>query len=120
MKILLIIPCYNEGKNIRKVSDSILRYNNSHEQKYDALFVNDGSLDNTEQELCLCKCNHVTLIQNLGIGGAVQTGYKYAFEHNYDIAVQMDGDGQHDVNCVENIITPIRGGGIACYRLSLC
>lgn len=109
-KILLIIPSYNEEKNIKKLFDSICQYNDSHEQKYDVLFINDGSKDNTEQQLCLYDCNHVTLIQNLGIGGAVQTGYKYALEHNYDIAIQMDGDGQHDVNCVENIIRPIQEG----------
>ena len=53
---------------------------------------------------------HINLIHNLGIGGAVQTGYKYAFYNNYDIAVQFDGDGQHDVNYVKNIIDPILDG----------
>lgn len=110
LKILLIIPSYNEEKNVKKVFDTVCGYNDSHEQKYDALFINDGSKDNTEQELCLYGCEHITLIQNLGIGGAVQTGYKYALEHNYDIAVQMDGDGQHDINCVETVIKPILNG----------
>ena len=50
------------------------------------------------------------MIRNLGIGGAVQTGYKYALENGYDIAVQYDGDGQHDVNYVKNIIEPIEKG----------
>ncbi len=109
-KILLIIPSYNEEKNVKKVVDSICNYNDSHDQKYDALFINDGSKDNTEKELCLYNCNHVTLIQNLGIGGAVQTGYKYALDHNYDIAIQMDGDGQHDINYVKHIIKPIQDG----------
>lgn len=107
MKVLLIIPSYNEEKNVKKVHDMIETYNQSHEQKFDALFVNDGSKDNTEKELCANSCNHVLLVQNLGIGGAVQTGYKYALEHDYDIAVQMDGDGQHDINYVQTIIDPI-------------
>ena len=54
--------------------------------------------------------NHIKLINNLGIGGAVQTGYKYALDNGYDIAIQFDGDGQHDVRYVENIIKPIEGG----------
>ena len=54
--------------------------------------------------------NHINLIQNLGIGGAVQTGYKYAYYNGYDIAVQFDGDGQHDVNYVKNICQPIIDG----------
>lgn len=70
--------------------------------------MNDGSKDKTEK---ICKENnipYISLIHNLGIGGAVQTGYKYAYEHGYDVAVQFDGDGQHDVRYVENIIKPIK------------
>ena len=53
---------------------------------------------------------HINLIHNLGIGGAVQTGYKYALEHDYDIAIQFDGDGQHDVRYVKKLIKPILDG----------
>ena len=53
---------------------------------------------------------NINLIRNLGIGGAVQTGYKYAFQHNYDIAIQFDGDGQHDINYVSKICKPIIEG----------
>ena len=107
MKVLLIIPSYNEEKNVRHVYESICSFNMTSGQKYSYVFINDGSKDNTECELKIYAANHITLVQNLGIGGAVQTGYKYAYENGYDIAIQMDGDGQHDINCVKNIIEPI-------------
>lgn len=107
MKVLLIIPSYNEEKNVRKVYDGICSFNEENTYRYHYVFINDGSKDNTESELNLCNANHITLIQNLGIGGAVQTGYKYAYENDYDVAVQMDGDGQHDIHYVRNIIEPI-------------
>ena len=106
-KILLIIPAYNEEANILTVCNSIIDYNKKSKLKYDYIVINDGSKDNTEKILNESKLNHIKLINNLGIGGAVQTGYKYALENDYDIAVQFDGDGQHDVNYVENIIKPI-------------
>lgn len=102
MRILLIIPAYNEENNIKSTVDNIK--NNSN---YDYIVINDGSRDNTEKILNENNINHIKLIENLGIGGAVQTGYKYALENNYDIAVQFDGDGQHDVNYVEKICEPI-------------
>ena len=106
-KILLIIPAYNESENILSVYKNIVQYNNKNKQNYDILVINDGSTDNTEEILCDNNINHIKLIHNLGIGGAVQTGYKFALENNYDIAVQFDGDGQHDVKYVEKIIEPI-------------
>ena len=106
-KILLIIPAYNESENILSVYKNIVQYNNKNKQNYDILVINDGSTDNTEEILCDNNINHIKLIHNLGIGGAVQTGYKFALENNYDIAVQFDGDGQHDVKYVKNIIEPI-------------
>lgn len=107
MKILLVIPCFNEEKNVKTVHDSICTFNTRCACSYHHVFINDGSQDDTEQELKKCGANYITLIENLGIGGAVQTGYKYAYENGYDIAVQMDGDGQHDIRCVQNIIEPL-------------
>ena len=78
--------------------------------QYDCIVINDGSTDKTKKILEDNNIPHINLIHNLGIGGAVQTGYKYAFYNNYDIAVQFDGDGQHDVNYVKNIIDPILDG----------
>ena len=107
MKILLIIPAYNEEENILKTYTKIKEYNKKYKTNYDMIVINDGSTDNTKKILKENNIPHINLIHNLGIGGAVQTGYKYAYENNYDIAVQFDGDGQHDVRYVEKIIKPI-------------
>jgi glycosyltransferase involved in cell wall biosynthesis len=107
MKILLIIPAYNEEDNILTVCNIIKEYNKKTNQKLDYVVINDGSKDNTLKILQDNNLNCIDLIRNLGIGGAVQTGYKYAFENNYDIAIQFDGDGQHDINYVKKICEPI-------------
>lgn len=110
MKILLIIPAYNEQENIKNVCLNIEEYNKKNETKVDYVVINDGSKDNTLKILQENNFNHINLVHNLGIGGAVQTGYKYAYENNYDIAIQFDGDGQHDINCVPKITKPIIDG----------
>ena len=113
-KILIIIPCYNEEENILNVYQSIMKYNKENHTNYDVIVINDGSVDNTESILNDNHIKHIKLVHNLGIGGAVQTGYKYAseyaYENNYDIAVQFDGDGQHNVEYVKNIVEPIIKG----------
>ncbi len=105
-KILLIIPAYNEEENILKVCKKIKEF----DQNLDYVVINDGSKDNTLKILQENNLNHINLIHNLGIGGAVQTGYKYAYENNYDIAIQFDGDGQHDVSYVSQICEPLISG----------
>lgn len=106
-KILLVIPAYNEEESILKVVNKIYDYNKENNTNYSVVVINDGSKDKTEEILCENKINHIKLINNLGIGGAVQTGYKYARENDYDVAVQFDGDGQHDIRYVRDIIKPI-------------
>lgn len=106
-KVLLIIPAYNEEDNILKTYKEIKKYNKENNTNYDCIIINDGSKDKTGLILDENNIPHIDLIHNLGIGGAVQTGYKYAYYNNYDIAVQYDGDGQHDINYVKNIIEPI-------------
>lgn len=106
MKVLLIIPAYNEEENILNTCNKIKEFSD----EIDFIVINDGSTDNTLKILQENNINHINLINNLGIGGAVQTGYKYAYEKGYDIAIQFDGDGQHDVNYVPNICTPIIEG----------
>ena len=101
-KILLIIPAYNEQDNILKVAKLIKTNKN-----LDYIIINDGSSDLTGYICDNNKLNHIDLIHNLGIGGAVQTGYKYAYENNYDIAIQFDGDGQHDIKYIDDLIKPI-------------
>ncbi len=102
-KVLLIIPAYNEEENILKTCNKIKEEN----KDLDFIVINDGSKDSTLEILKKNNLPHINLIHNLGIGGAVQTGYKYALEHDYDIAIQFDGDGQHDVRYVKKLIKPI-------------
>lgn len=109
-KVLIIIPAFNEEENILNTYNSIMNYNKKNKTKYDVIIINDCSTDNTKKILEKNSIPYVNLIHNLGIGGAVQTGYKYAYDNNYDIAVQFDGDGQHDVNYISDIITPILNG----------
>lgn len=106
-KIILVIPAYNEEESILDTYKTIENYNKKNKTNLDVIVINDGSKDNTRLVLEKNNIPHINLIYNLGIGGAVQTGYKYAKENNYDIAVQFDGDGQHDINYIENIVNPI-------------
>lgn len=106
MKVLLIIPAYNEEENILETVNKIKEYS----EEIDYVVVNDGSTDNTEKVLVENNINYIKLVNNLGIGGAVQTGYKYAYENQYDIAIQFDGDGQHDVTYVPKICEPLLNG----------
>lgn len=106
VRSLIIIPAYNEEGNIKSVVNDIRK---SHPEM-DYLIVNDGSTDDTER---ICKLNHFRFISlpiNLGIGGAVQAGYRYALQNDYDIAIQMDGDGQHDSQYLDRLIEPIVTG----------
>lgn len=101
MKKLIIIPAYNEEANIESTVESILR----DAPEFDYVIINDCSKDRT-RHICEEKgYNVVNLPINLGIGGAVQTGYKYAVRNGYDMAVQVDGDGQHDPQFLEEMAT---------------
>jgi len=91
-KILIIVPAYNEADQIKQVIKDI----QTHAPLADIAVVNDGSTDHTLAQVMQSDVIVLNLPYNLGIGGAVQTGYRYAFDHQYDIAVQIDGDGQHD------------------------
>ena len=91
-RVLVIIPAYNEEENIVQTVNEVKRK----VPDFDYVVINDCSKDST---LKLCLENEINVINlpiNLGIGGAVQTGYKYAMQNGYDYAVQVDGDGQHD------------------------
>lgn len=94
MKKLVIIPAYNEAGNIEKTVRDVME----HAKGFDFVIINDCSGDNT-LEICRERGYPViSLPVNLGIGGGVQTGYLYALRNGYDIAVQFDGDGQHDAS----------------------
>lgn len=104
--ILVIIPVYNEEVSILGVVDDL----NANAPYADYIVVNDGSTDGTQSLLEEQGIPHINLIKNLGIGGAVQTGYKYALQQGYDIAVQFDGDGQHRAEYISDLVEPIQAG----------
>ena len=92
MKKLIIIPAYNEQESIKKTVEDIMEK----APHFDYIVINDCSTDKTKEICETEEFNVIHLAVNLGIGGAVQTGYLYAARNGYDIAVQVDGDGQHD------------------------
>lgn len=103
MKILIIVPAYNEAEQIGQVVEDI----RTHVPYADIVVVNDGSRDDTLDQALLTGATVLNLPYNLGIGGAVQTGYLHALNNQYDIAVQIDGDGQHnpaDLNHLLNVL----------------
>ncbi len=107
MKKLVIIPAYNECANIEKAVEDI----REHAPGFDYVVINDCSTDAT---LAVCRerqLNYVNLSVNLGIGGAVQTGYLYACRNGYDVAVQLDGDGQHDAAYLEQMVQALEKTG---------
>lgn len=100
MKVLIIIPTYNEEANIVRVVTNI----HNTLPDYDYVVVNDGSLDNTSD---VCRKNGFKLIDlpaNLGLAGAFQTGMKYAWKNGYDAAIQFDGDGQHRAEYIPELV----------------
>ncbi|RPF42145.1 glycosyltransferase involved in cell wall biosynthesis [Hydrogenoanaerobacterium saccharovorans] len=106
MKLLIIIPAYNEQGNIKRVVDSLIH----NYPQYDYIVINDGSKDNT---LKICQnenYNYINLPINLGLSGAFQTGMKYAYIHDYDYAIQYDADGQHRAEYIEDILDEIKNG----------
>ena len=103
MKILALIPAYNEERNIGLVVQELKRVI----PKIDVLVINDGSVDKTPQIAREAGAEVISLPVNLGIGGAVQTGFLYAWNKGYEIALQVDGDGQHRPNEIQNLIQPL-------------
>lgn len=103
-RILIIIPAYNEAENLPFVANDLKGL------QYDAIVIDDGSSDSTTRVALRQGLNVITLPFNLGIGGAVQTGLKYAHENSYDIAIQFDGDGQHRSDQIESILDPVLKG----------
>lgn len=106
MRTLVIIPAYNEQENIVDVIRDI----KEHAPDVDYIVINDCSTDDTNSVLICNSINYIELPVNLGIGGGVQTGYRYALENGYDIAVQFDGDGQHSAEFIRTLTDPIKSG----------
>lgn len=108
-KILVIIPAYNEQENIIHTIDHL---KNEIKDRYNINYVvvNDCSKDSTAYILKERQENFIDLPLNLGIGGGMQTGYKYAFREGYDVAIQMDGDGQHLPEYIGTLLKPLENG----------
>lgn len=99
MRLLIVIPAYNEAANIKRVVDNLIE----NFSQYDYIVVNDGSKDDTA---AICRENNYNLLDlanNLGLTGAVQAGMRYAYQNNYDAVLQFDGDGQHRPEYIENL-----------------
>ena len=100
MKVLIIIPAYNEEKSLKRVIEHLKRTC----PQYDYLIVNDGSTDRTKE---ICMNNHYHVIShpvNRGLTGAMQTGMKYALKNGYDMAIQFDADGQHLPDYIKDMV----------------
>jgi glycosyltransferase involved in cell wall biosynthesis len=103
---IAIVPALNEEETVGRVIDEIRAFDSG----FDIVVVDDGSVDRTAGVAADRGAHVLRLPFNLGIGGAVQTGYRFAFEHGYDIAVQIDGDGQHDPSQLPKILGPVLAG----------
>jgi glycosyltransferase involved in cell wall biosynthesis len=100
MKNLAIVPAYNEEASVGAVVREVLE----HAPGFDVLVVDDGSTDATGAVAAEAGARVVRMPFNLGIGGTVQAGYQWALEHDYDVAVQVDGDGQHDAGEIGKLL----------------
>jgi glycosyltransferase involved in cell wall biosynthesis len=103
-RYLAIVPAYNEAAAIGATVHEIRR----HAHGFDVLVIDDGSTDETA---ALARAAGALVVRhpfNLGIGGAVQSGYRYALEQGYDVAVQVDGDGQHDPRHILDLLAHLR------------
>ena len=102
MKVLIIIPAYNEALNIEKTVKDVTTNTN-----YDYVVINDCSKDNTKE---VCEKNGFNILNlpiNYGLTSGIQVGMKYAYAHNYDIAIQFDGDGQHQAKYLKDLVKEV-------------
>lgn len=106
LKTLVVIPAYNEALNIKKTVIDLK--NNAPDVDY--VVVNDGSKDNTLEVLEQNNFNYIDSICNLGLFGAVQTGFKLAMKEKYDVVIQFDADGQHSAKYIDLLVKEIENG----------
>lgn len=106
MKTLVVIPAYNEALNIEKTVHDL----EINAPDVDYVVVNDGSKDNTLEVLKKNHFNYIDGFCNLGLFGAVQTGFKLALKEDYDLVIQFDGDGQHSAKYIEPLVKEIENG----------
>jgi len=106
LRTLAIVPAYNEGDSIGTVLGEI----RSAEPELEIVVINDASTDSTAKVASAAGVSVVNLPFNVGIGGTVQTGYQYALEHGFEVAIQVDGDGQHDPREIPRLLEPLLEG----------
>ena len=106
LRTLVVIPAYNEALNIEKTVTDI----KENAANVDYIIINDGSKDNTLEVIAKNQYNYIDGFCNLGLFGAVQTGFKLALKYNYDIVIQFDGDGQHSAKYISEMVKEIESG----------
>lgn len=106
LRTLVVIPAYNEALNIEKTVTDI----KENAANVDYIIINDGSKDNTLEVIAKNQYNYIDGFCNLGLFGAVQTGFKLALKYNYDIVIQFDGDGQHSAKYISEMVKEIENG----------
>lgn len=104
MKVLIIVPAYNEEKNIPMLVKKLESFS------YDYLIINDCSKDNTGKLLDEMRLNHIDLSNNMGLAGVTQVGFKYANDYAYQAAIVIDGDGQHNPDYIGSLLAKIEEG----------
>jgi glycosyltransferase involved in cell wall biosynthesis len=101
-----VVPARNEEDAVGRVVEELRAF----DPELDVVVIDDGSEDATAERAAAAGASVVSLPFNLGIGGAVQTGFKYALEHGYDTVIRLDGDGQHDPGQIPNLLEPLERG----------
>ena len=105
-RVVAIVPAWNESGAIGRVVGEIREFDSA----IDVVVIDDASTDDTAKVAESHGATVLSLPFNVGIGGAVQTGFRYALEHGYELAVRLDGDGQHDASEIPKILEPIEAG----------
>jgi glycosyltransferase involved in cell wall biosynthesis len=103
LKRVAIVPAFNEEEAVTRVIEELRAF----DPGLEIVVIDDGSTDRTAETARACGASVVRLPFNLGIGGAVQTGFRYAWEHGFDVAVRVDGDGQHDPAELGAVLEPV-------------
>lgn len=108
-RVLVIVPAWNEGENVAETVREIC----AADSRYDVLVVDDGSIDDTAQVARLAGARVLVLPFNLGVGGAMRAGFHYALRHEYEAAIQVDADGQHNPSDIAQIVAALTTVDIA-------